>query len=278
MIEIAKSECKCDFVKFQKRTPKELLSFEEYNSPHPNEKHSYGNSYGEHREYLEFTLEQHIELKRFCDDIGIGYSTSVWDLTAAREMLHLQPECIKIPSACNLNKELIRFICTNFNGDIHISVGMTTKKEEEGIVHVLSQYDALERTILYACTSGYPVMDEEVCLYEITRLKKTYGSDVKAIGYSGHHLGTIIDISAYTLGATWIERHFTLDKTWKGTDHAVSLIPEEMRSLKLSLKHVDKALTFKSKDILPVEKIQRKKLKRHTLISQPQPLRKVKCG
>ena len=116
--------------------------------------------------------------------------------------------------------------------------------------------------MLYACTSGYPVPAEDVCLLEIKRLKETYGKDIKGIGFSGHHLGIAIDIGALTLGAKYFERHFTLDRTWKGTDHAASLEPDGLRKLARDLRTVDKALAFKPNEILDVEIPQRQKLKR----------------
>ena len=102
---------------------------------------------------------------------------------------------------------------------------------------------------------------EDVCLLEITRLKELYGNRVKEIGFSGHHLGIAVDVAAYTLGATWVERHYTLDRTWKGTDHAASLEPEGLRRLVRDLKAVNKALTYKKEDVLDIEKVQREKLK-----------------
>jgi len=92
-------------------------------------------------------------------------------------------------------------------------------------------------------------------------LKQQYVSRVKAIGFSGHHLGIAVDIAAVALGAEWIERHFTLDKTWKGTDHSASLEPEEMSCLVHDVEAVTRALRFKEEDILPIEKVQRDKLK-----------------
>ena len=84
---------------------------------------------------------------------------------------------------------------------------------------------------------------------------------VKRIGFSGHHLGIAIDVAAYTLGASVIERHYTLDRTWKGTDHAASLEPDGVRKLVRNLNSTYKALTYKSQEILPIEQIQREKLK-----------------
>ena len=83
LISIAAMYAKADAVKFQKRCNKELLSEKEYNSPHPNPINSYGATYGEHREFLEFTVEQHRELRDYCNSLGIEYSTSIWDVTSA---------------------------------------------------------------------------------------------------------------------------------------------------------------------------------------------------
>ncbi|MGX8712378.1 MAG: N-acetylneuraminate synthase family protein [bacterium] len=261
MILTAATYCKVDVVKFQKRCNRELLSPEEYNAPHPNPDNSYGKTYGEHREFLEFNLDQHRQLKKWCEECGVVYSTSVWDLTSAKEITSLNPQLIKIPSACNLNKPMLQYLCDNYGGEIHVSFGMTTKVEEEGIVNFFEQNGRAKDVVLYNCTSGYPVPFEDICLLEITRMKEQYGHRVKSIGFSGHHLGIAVDTAAVALGAEWIERHFTLDRTWKGTDHAASLEPDGVRKLARNCRAVATALTFKSKDILDIEMVQRKKLK-----------------
>lgn len=265
MIMTAATYCKVDIVKFQKRCNKELLTPEEYNAPHPNPYNSYGNTYGEHREFLEFTLDQHRQLKDWCEEYGVVYSTSVWDVTSAKEIASLKPKLIKIPSACNLNKELLQFLCDNYGGEIHISLGMTTKQEEEQIVSFLESQDRAKDTVLYNCTSGYPVPFEDVCLLELSRIKEKYKNRVKSIGFSGHHLGIAVDSAAVALGAEWIERHYTLDRTWKGTDHAASLEPDGVRKLARDCRAVAKALTYKSKDILDIEIVQRNKLKKNQI-------------
>lgn len=261
LIMTAKAVCKADVAKFQKRNNKELLGEEGYNAPHPNPENSYGKTYGEHRDFLEFTLEQHAELKKYCEEVGIIYSTSVWDMTSAKEIASLEPELIKIPSAINTNFEMLGYLCDNYKGEIHISTGMTTQEEIQRIVDFFVEKKRNQDVVLYSCTSGYPVPFEDVCLMEITKLKEKYGSVVKEIGFSGHHLGLAIDIAAYALGATWIERHFTLDRTWKGTDHAASLEPDGLRRLVRDLKATNKAMTYKEKDLLDIEKVQRDKLK-----------------
>lgn len=261
MIEVAATYCKVDIVKFQKRCNKELLSPDEYNAPHPNPENSYGNTYGEHREYLEFTLDQHRQLKTWCEEYGVVYSTSVWDLTSAKEITSLNPQLIKVPSACNLNKPMLQYLCDYFSGEIHVSFGMTSKMEEEKIVTFFEKKGRSNDLVLYNCTSGYPVPFEDICLLEISRMKEQYGKRVKSIGFSGHHLGIAVDTAAVALGAEYIERHYTLDRTWKGTDHAASLEPDGVRKLVRNCKAVAKSLTYKEKDILDIEIVQRNKLK-----------------
>lgn len=96
---------------------------------------------------------------------------------------------------------------------------------------------------------------------DISLLREKYGDKIRQVGFSGHHLGIAVDIAAYTLGAPIIERHYTLDRTWKGTDHAASLEPMGLRKLSRDLNAVHKSLTFKQSDVLPIEEVQREKLK-----------------
>ncbi|MBU5440994.1 N-acetylneuraminate synthase family protein [Paenibacillus sp. MSJ-34] len=261
MIKIAAEFCKVDAVKFQKRNNRELLTSFQYNQPHPNPQHSYGKTYGEHRDFLEFTLEEHKQLKNWCTEYGVEYSSSVWDMTSAQEIASINPKMIKIPSACNNHFRMLEWICDNFLGEIHISLGMTTRREEKQIIDLIKSKKRTQDVVLYICTSGYPVPFEDICLLEINRLKDNYSGVVKEIAFSGHHLGIAVDIAAYTLGATTIERHFTLDRTWKGTDHAASLEPDGLRKLNRDLDAVHKALHYKKEELLDIEKTQRDKLK-----------------
>lgn len=261
MINTAAIFCKADAIKFQKRCPRELLTEEQYNAPHPNPINSYGATYGAHREFLEFDIDQHKQLKKWCDEVGIIYSSSVWDMTSAKEITEVNPYFIKIPSACNNNYEMLTWLCDNYFGEIQISFGMTKKSEEESIISLFEAKERNKDLVIFACTSGYPVEFKDVCLLEINRLKELYSNRVKDIGFSGHHLGIAVDAAAYTLGANYIERHFTLDRTWKGTDHAASLEPEGLRKLKRDLNALNMSLTYKKQDLLPIEEFQRKKLK-----------------
>lgn len=262
-IRMAKVFCKADAVKFQKRDNQYWASKkpEQYHSAHPNPHNSYGDTYLAHREYLELSKEQNRELMEYCEEIGIEYSTSVWDLSSAIEITELNPDMIKIPSACNNNFEMLEYLCKNYNGEIHVSTGMTTRNEIEELVQFFEKQERNKDVVLYNCTSGYPVPFEDIKLLEINNFVKNFSGRVKEIGFSGHHLGIAADIAALALGATTIERHFTLDRTWKGTDHAASLEPDGLRRLCRDVRNVAKALQYKGDDILPIEKVQRDKLK-----------------
>lgn len=261
LIQTAAIFCKADAIKFQKRCNKELLTPEQYNAPHPHPENSYGKTYGEHREFLEFTLDQHKQLKEWCEEAGITYATSVWDMTSAKEIASLKPNFIKIPSACNNHLAMLQWLCDNYDGEIQVSLGMTTHKEEEELVRLFEKNGRNKDLVIFSCTSGYPVPFSDVCLLEVKRIKEAYGDIVKKIGFSGHHLGIAVDVAAYTLGAEVIERHYTLDRTWKGTDHAASLEPDGVRKLVRNLNAVHEALTYKEQEILPIEAVQREKLK-----------------
>jgi sialic acid synthase len=261
LIRLAK-ECHCTVAKFQKRNNRELLTEDQYNAPHPNPWNSYGETYGAHREFLEFSAEQHGELKAYCENIGIEYCTSVWDVTSAHEIIALNPGFIKVPSACNNNYAMLEVLRDTYKGEVHISFGMTTQAEEEEVVRFFEQTGAAkDRLVVYSCTSGYPVPFKDICLLEINRLYASFGNRVKEVGFSGHHLGIAMDVAAYTLGARWIERHFTKDRTWKGTDHAASLEVPGMQKLVRDLEHAHEALRAKDVEILEIEMVQRKKLK-----------------
>lgn len=262
MIEKAKNNG-ADYIKFQKRNIDVWTKKKQnvYKKAHPNQKNSFGQTYEEHRKFLEFDLETHKKLKKYCDEIGIKYACSVFDISSAKEIITLAPDFIKIPSACNLNFELLDYICENYNGNIHISTGMTSKTDLNKIINFFKQKGRCKSLILYACTSAYPLNLEDVCLLEISSLKNMYGNLVNDIGYSGHHQGLLVDHAAYTLGAIYLERHFTLNKKFKGTDQSASITPRELHQLRVELDNLNKVMTKKKKDILEVEFSNKEKLK-----------------
>lgn len=264
MVRVAADLCSVDVVKFQKRNPRESLTPEQYAAPHPVPRNAYGPTYGEHREVLELGIDEHSRVKALCEELGVIYSSSVWDMTSARQIAALDPVMIKVPSACNTHLAMLGYLCDEFGGEIHISLGMTTRQEEERIVEFVHKRLRMQDVVLYHCISGYPVAFEDLSLLEIQRLCAEYGTQAKGIGFSGHHLGIAADIAAMTLGAQWIERHFTLDRTWKGTDHAASLEPDGLRRLVRDTRNVSKALQHKATALLEIEVPQRQKLKQAT--------------
>lgn len=263
MINVAKTFCKTDIVKFQKRDVFfwKKIKYEIYEKPHPNSHNSFGDTYFKHRQFLEFNIFQHKELKLYCENIDVKYSCSVWDVTSAKEIAGLEPFMIKIPSASNNNFDLINWLCDNYKGEIHLSTGMTRKSEIKDIINFFINKKRNGDLVLYHCVSGYPIKFKDSFILEINKFKNNYKNIIKGVGYSGHHLGIAIDIAAYVLGANIIERHFTLDRTWKGTDHAASLEPDGLRKLKRDLMATYESLKFKDIEMLDFEKEQYEKLK-----------------
>lgn len=251
--------CGADFIKWQKRNPYKSVPLEWHDKPHPCSSNAFGKTYLEHRLNLEFSIEQHLELRRMSRDIGIGYAISVWDIDSLLEVKELDPDFIKIPSAANLNFDLIDQAFTHFNVPVHISLGMTGSKEREEISRFLSHFvkHQRERVVVYHTTTEYPCPFERLYLKEIKLLLNEY----PCVGYSGHNYGIAADIAAMALGASWVERHFTLDRTFKGTDHAASLEPEGLRKLCRDIRSVYKALDFKPVSMTPIESEQSKKLR-----------------
>ena len=119
----------------------------------------------------------------------------------------------------------------------------------------------LKNLVLYSCVSSYPAEYRDVCLLDIKRLIQKYGKYIKAVGFSGHHRGVSIDNTTVVLGATWIERHFTFDRTSKGTDHSASLEIDGFSKLRSRIDNTMLALNYKPKKILKCEKFQRSYLK-----------------
>lgn len=255
---------KVPYLKFQKRTISDLLTPEEYAAPHPNPDFAHGKTYGEHRENLEFTIEQHEELFEYCQSKEVVYACSAWDLNSAKELIKHLPKMhyLKVPSASNLNFPMLEYVLDHSNFNLHISTGMTSLSEIEGILNFLVNKKAEARSVIYACTSGYPIKFEEMCLLEVSRLKE-WCDGFAGVGFSNHGLGIAMDIAAATLGATWIERHVvTCRSTIRHTDSPASLEPDGARRLVRDLDALEKALTYKN-DLLDVELVQRTKLKRN---------------
>jgi len=254
MIKMAKL-CGADYIKFQKRNPVKAVPSHMQNKPHPCPIHSFGENYLQHRLNLEFSIEEHFYLSEFCKEIGIGYSCSVWDEDSARNIIKMNPSFIKVPSAMNENYKILDILFSEYEGQVHLSLGMISKDAQNKLFDYLE--DKKDRVVIYHTTSGYPVKFEELFLLEIERLKNIF----PIIGFSGHHLGIAVDICAYTLGAEWVERHFTLDRTSKGTDNSASIEPPGLQRLCRDLVATHKSLQYKDIDFTEDEKNNAEKLK-----------------
>lgn len=224
--------CGADVVKSQKRNPEESVSPLMKKSPHPNSFYSYGSTYLEHRKNLELDISSHVKMKNICQNMGKAYACSVWDVTSAKEVISIHPDYIKIPSACNLNFELIDFVLSNFNRSVHLSLGMLSFMDREML---FDRYVGEKKIVYYHCTSEYPCKFDSLYLNEIKYLKERFRSDV---GFSNHGYGIASDMVAMAFGASFIERHFVDDRTFRHTDAAASLEPNGLRQLKRDIVNV----------------------------------------
>lgn len=255
MISVA-AQCGAWAIKFQKRNPRECLTPARYDEPY-NSENSFGDTYGEHREKLEFTVDQHAELQAYAQAKGILYACSVWDVSSFRQIALLDPPFLKIPSAHNEDSRLLETVFHEWEGDVHISNGMCGREAELRWLKA----GRSRQLVLYACTSKYPAEMSDVCLLDIPRLLKDHSwGSLQAVGFSGHHNGIALDIAAVTLGASYLERHFTLNRTWKGTDQSASLEPQGLAKLVRDVKAVSEAWRERT-GILPCEAGMVKKLK-----------------
>jgi len=254
LIDLAK-QSGAHVAKFQKRNPTECVPKHLWDKPHPNEMFAYGKTYLEHRINIELDLEQHQKLQRYCEKIGIKYSSSVWDITSAKEIISLHPEFIKVPSACNMNTKLLDFLKKNYNGEIHISLGMLSPLETFKVYNCFE--DIKDRVVIYHCTSIYPCPFEKLYLKEIPQILTSWDR----VGFSNHGYGIAADIAAYILGASHIERHFIDDRSFKHTDSSASLEPIGLSKLCRDLKAVHTALQNKPNQLSIEEEKEKNKLK-----------------
>ncbi|MBU0535633.1 MAG: N-acetylneuraminate synthase family protein [Nanoarchaeota archaeon] len=257
-IEIAKKlidlavVASADCIKFQKRNAKKMLTKAGLEKPYEGP-HSFGKTYGEHRDALELSKEDYKELKKYCDSKGILFTASVWDEESAEFIDNLGVSFHKIGSADMTNHPLLEKVA-KFGKPIMISTGMCTLDEIEETIRHIEKWN--KQIILLHCVSTYPSKFEEINLNVMNTLKK-FGYPV---GYSGHELGISTSLAAAAMGASVIERHFTLDRTMKGGDHAASLETSGIIKLGRDLRVFEKALGNEHKVLHESEKPIRMKL------------------
>lgn len=256
MFKVAK-ECGADAVKLQKRDNRQLYTGAGYNKPYENP-NSYGATYGEHREFLEFGLEEYQELKAYAKEIGITMFATAFDFNSAEFLANLDMPAFKLASGDLKNIPLLIHIA-QFQKPMILSTGGGTMED------VNRAYDAVmpinQQLCLLQCTAGYPAEFDELNLRVITTFRERFTDTT--VGLSSHDNGIAMAVAAYMLGARVIEKHFTLNHTWKGTDHAFSLEPIGFRKMVRDLSRVKVAIgdgvkkTYES-EVAPIIKMGKK--------------------
>ena len=218
MFWVAK-DCGADAVKLQKRENRQLYTQAAYDKPYDHE-NSFGLTYGEHREALEFGWDEYSELMDYAKDIGITMFSTAFDFPSADFLAKLDVPAFKIASGDLKSIPLLTYIA-KFQKPMILSTGGGSMED----VH--RAYDAImpinQELCLLQCTAGYPAAFEELNLRVITSFRERFQDTV--VGLSSHDNGIAMAVAAYMLGGRIIEKHFTLNHTWKGTDHAFSLEP-----------------------------------------------------
>ncbi len=232
----AAKECGADAVKLQKRNNRELFTKAGYEKPYDNP-NSYGDTYGEHREYLEFGGIEYKELMDYADEIGVTFFSTAFDFSSADFLGKLDMPAFKIASGDLKNIPLLTHIA-EFQKPMILSTGGGTMED------VNRAYDAImpinQQLCILQCTAGYPADFDQLNLSVITTFRERFPN--LTIGLSSHDNGIAMAVAAYMLGARVVEKHFTLNHTWKGTDHAFSLEPIGFRKMVRDLERVKVAI------------------------------------
>ena len=246
MFWVAK-QCGVNAVKLQKRDNKSLFTKALYNSPYDHE-NSYGPTYGAHREALEFGRPEYEELIRYAGEIGITMFATAFDFASADFLAELNMPAFKIASGDLLNTPLLKYIA-KFGKPMILSTGGGTLEDIQRAYFAIMAIN--QQLCILQCTANYPVEPEDMNLRVITSLRERFRDIV--VGLSDHQNGIAMAPVAYSLGARVIEKHFTLNRAWRGTDHAFSLEPEGLRKMVRDLRRVKLALGDGIKKPLPGE-------------------------
>ncbi len=247
MIEAAK-RCGADAVKLQKRDNKSLYTKKFYDSHYDNA-NSYGSTYGKHREYLEFNFKQYNLLKKFAKKIGIHFFATPFDFESVKFLKKLNMPAYKIASADLINLPLQKEIAKTKKPIILSTGGGTFKDIDRAIKNILKINKNL--TVLH-CTASYPADFKDMNLLIVKKLKQKYKK--LTIGLSDHENGIDAGVLAYMLGARVFEKHFTLNRANKGTDHAFSLEPVGLEKFIRNINRVKVLLGSANKKVLNSEK------------------------
>ena len=252
MILTAK-ETGADAVKLQKRTP-ELCVPKEQRDLMRETPWGYI-TYMEYRERVEFDKEQYQEIDKHCKQLGIDWFVSVWDEPSVEFMEQFELVCYKMPSAALTDHPLLRKVKATGRPMI-LSTGMSTIDQIKDAVAVVGT----DNLLITHSTSTYPCDPDELNLKMIAVLKEQYPCP---IGYSGHEVGLITSVVAVAMGASLVERHFTLDRSMWGSDQPASVEPGGFRLLVKYIRVTEMALGDGVKRVYDSEKSSMKKLRRY---------------
>ena len=257
-IEIAKQlmdvavETGCDAVKFQKRTPEICVPEEQKSIPRETPWGSM--TYFEYKKRIEFEQKEFEQIDAYAKKIGIDWFASPWDVPSVNFLEGFNVPCQKIASACLTDSELLTAINKTKTTTI-LSTGMSSMQEIDKAVSLLNDVPLA----IAQATSTYPAEASELNLRAIQTFSEKYKVPV---GYSGHERGLQVTIAAVALGATFIERHITLDRSMWGTDHSASLEPEGLKKLVRDIRIIELALGDGKKKVYDSEIPIRAKLRR----------------
>lgn len=246
MIKMVK-DCGADCAKFQKSELEYKFNKRALERPYTS-KNSWGKTYGEHKRHLEFTHEQYKELQSYAREIGIFFTASGMDEMAVEFLHELNVPFFKVGSGDTNNFPYLEKTAQKGRPMV-VSSGMQSLETMRRVYQTVKKHN--ENFCILQCTSAYPLEPENVNLRVITEYQKEF-PDIP-IGYSGHEIGISISLAAVALGAKVLERHVTLDKSWKGTDHPASLDFGELAELIRSIRIIERALGNGVKCMLPCE-------------------------
>jgi len=251
LIDVA-AEAGCDAVKFQKRTPE--ICVPESARDTLRETPWGVMSYLEYKERIEFGYGEYRAISQRAKERDLIWFASPWDVESVSFLEKLDVPCFKIASACLTDAELLSSVAAT-GRPVILSSGMSSMEEISVAVTSLSEVPLA----IAQATSTYPARIEHLNLRVIETLSREYG---RPVGYSGHETGLPTTVAAVALGACFVERHITLDRSMWGTDQAASIEPHGLRTLVRHIRAVESALGDGTKVVYPDELPVREKLRR----------------
>lgn len=215
-----------DAVKMQKRTIDEMYTKDALDVTY-NKSYAFGKTYGEHKHALEFSDEQYIDLQKYTHSLGVEFLVSGFDSTGFEFIEKvLDVPVHKVASPFITDYPLLKQVA-EYGKPIFLSTGMHTMEEIKASVEFIKKIN--DKLMVFHTVTMYPVPNDQVNLNVLTTFKKEFGT---LVGYSSHDAGVVIPAAAIALGACVIEKHFTLDRTMIGPDHAASVEPRGMELIK----------------------------------------------